>query len=131
MAALFSQGVCLFIAWNITVARNPLKYNFPAQFSRFNFSFVFSILLESILPRDLNTSYRHADFLVDSQSAIHFLCSIGNTDSRRIEKTKLKLNLLNCAGWKIVFQWIPSHCDISGNEKADSLAAIFHSLLLI
>ena len=38
----------------------------------------------------LDTSYRHAVFLVDSQSAIHSLCFLGNNDSRRAEKTKLK-----------------------------------------
>ncbi|GBO32781.1 hypothetical protein AVEN_41369-1 [Araneus ventricosus] len=30
-----------------------------------------------------------------------------------------KIYQLNCSGWMVLFQWIPSHCDIPGNERAD------------
>ena len=48
-----------------------------------------------------------------------YFCSIY---SNRVEQAKLKANLLNKSGWTIAFQWIPSHCDVPGNEKADYLA---------
>ena len=31
-------------------------------------------------------------------------------------------------GWTIVLQWIPSHCGLPGNERADSLANQTHEL---
>ena len=36
---------------------------------------------------------------------------------QQLEKALLHLNTL-----RTVIQWIPSHCDVEGNEKADSLA---------
>ncbi|GFT58442.1 uncharacterized protein TNCV_2119361 [Trichonephila clavipes] len=33
-----------------------------------------------------------------------------------------KIHELNDADWSVIFQWIPSHCGIPGNKKANSLA---------
>ena len=35
---------------------------------------------------------------------------------------------LYALGWRILFQYIPSHCGIQGNHQADSLASLAHNL---
>ena len=32
------------------------------------------------------------------------------------------------SGWKIIFQWCPAHCGVSGNHQADSLANLAHNI---
>ena len=42
--------------------------------------------------------------------------------------TSIHENIINLRqiGWDISFQWIPSHCDIQGNEIADQTATLAH-----
>ncbi|GIY56491.1 hypothetical protein CEXT_682041 [Caerostris extrusa] len=41
---------------------------------------------------------------------------------QQVEETKHGISELNSTVWTIIFQWILSHCDTPGNEKADLLA---------
>ena len=56
-------------------------------------------------------------FLVDSMAAIQALQS--ETEESRTTKGQLEQLATEA---KVAIQWIPSHCDIPGNEKADALA---------
>ena len=61
-------------------------------------------------------------FFVDSQTAIQNLSRNSEMDCRRTLNCRQLLSDLAIKGWQLKFQWIPSHVDISGNEKADKLA---------
>ena len=54
-------------------------------------------------------------FLTDSKSVLDALACHGEHELR------VKLSKL-IEGRRVVLQWIPAHCGISGNEKADELA---------
>jgi ribonuclease HI len=65
----------------------------------------------------------HIFLCIDNSSAIEVLSN--NPD--RIEgafKTTEVAKLLSNQGWKINTVWVPSHCDIEGNESADKLAKL-------
>ncbi|GFW42905.1 RNase H domain-containing protein [Trichonephila clavipes] len=55
-------------------------------------------------------------------SEILNLYSLHNSDSMEVEEVRKKVHELNDADWTIIFQWIPSHFGIPGNEKVDYLA---------
>jgi ribonuclease HI len=62
----------------------------------------------------------HILLCINNSSAIEVLSN--NPD--RIEgafKTTEVAKLLTNHGWKIYTVWVPSHCDIEGNESADKL----------
>lgn len=60
--------------------------------------------------------------LSDCTSAIQAITKYGIPESRAIESCRHSLSLLRARGVETVLQWIPSHCGIYGNEKADELA---------
>ena len=53
-------------------------------------------------------------FLTDSMSALEAL------ENNKLPKLQEALDRITCS--RIVLQWIPAHCGISGNERADILA---------
>ena len=67
--------------------------------------------------------------LTDSQVSLHLL-KHRKPRSYAYSVSKIHKNILDIRnrGWDIDFQWIPSHCGIAGNERADALAADAHSL---
>ncbi|KAJ4443755.1 hypothetical protein ANN_05533 [Periplaneta americana] len=64
---------------------------------------------------------RNAVILSDSKAAILSIVSKHTLSSQTEEITKMLSQLLSL-NKRIVFQWIPSHCGILGNENADALA---------
>lgn len=65
------------------------------------------------------SSFEQAVILSDSTSALQALSSNQESKSPRIGQCK---SLLSSFQKKVHFQWVPSHCGIEGNEKADFLA---------
>ena len=59
-------------------------------------------------------------FLMDSEAAIQAISS--NSQPTKINNIKQKLNHLQALQKTIVFQWVPSHVELQGNELADILA---------
>ncbi|XP_064486029.1 uncharacterized protein LOC135398570 [Ornithodoros turicata] len=66
-------------------------------------------------------------FLTDSRTAINRIHFPGRTDIL-VWHIRKKLDFLTEQSCIVHLQWIPSHVGISGNEKADQLAAEAHSL---
>ncbi|KAJ4447107.1 hypothetical protein ANN_09107 [Periplaneta americana] len=65
--------------------------------------------------------FKNAVILSDSKAAILSIVSRHTPSSQTAEITKM-LSQLITLNKRIVFQWIPSHCGILGNENADALA---------
>lgn len=63
-------------------------------------------------------SFERAVILSDSKSALQALLNKQNNSQRILECKSLLKVLVH----RISFQWIPAHCGILGNEKADALA---------
>lgn len=58
----------------------------------------------------------------DSRSAIQSVTSTGQKTSHYILRTHNLLRQLKESGATVTLVWIPSHCGIAGNERADKLA---------
>ncbi|KAG0714224.1 Mitochondrial-processing peptidase subunit alpha [Chionoecetes opilio] len=58
----------------------------------------------------------------DSLSSLHLLLSCHPRSSTSLIHTIQRALHLTNEGWEIVFQWVPSHAGIPGNEVADSAA---------
>ncbi|KAJ4429612.1 hypothetical protein ANN_21798 [Periplaneta americana] len=65
--------------------------------------------------------FRNAVILSDSKAAILSIVSKHTPSSQTAEITKMLSQLISL-NKRIVFQWIPSHCGILGNENVDALA---------
>ncbi|KAJ4434291.1 hypothetical protein ANN_22843 [Periplaneta americana] len=65
--------------------------------------------------------FKNAVILSDSKAAILSIVSKHTPSSQTAEITKMLSQLISL-NKIIVFQWIPSHCGILGNENADALA---------
>ncbi|GFY16356.1 uncharacterized protein LOC103524116 [Trichonephila clavipes] len=59
------------------------------------------------------------DFAQDSTSALQALSNYNENNCLRVQNCR---ELLGKIKGKIVFQWVPSHCGLWGNERADFLA---------
>ena len=68
-----------------------------------------------------NIPSRKYTIFSDSQSALQALAPKMH-NSPLVQKIKQKLSLANSKNIEICFCWVPAHCDIPGNEKADKLA---------
>lgn len=58
----------------------------------------------------------------NSQAAILATAYPSTNNSMEVKKTRNTMAALITPGWDIVLHWILSHCGISNNEKADTLA---------
>ncbi|KAM7312818.1 uncharacterized protein ISCGN_009722 [Ixodes scapularis] len=68
-----------------------------------------------------------AALLTDSRAALQILTNL--EDAPPIARIiAFKVESLEKKGWTIAFQWLPSHCGIDGNERADRIAAEAHEL---
>ncbi|KAJ4434360.1 hypothetical protein ANN_22919 [Periplaneta americana] len=67
------------------------------------------------------SKFKNAVILSDSKAAILSIVSKHTLSSQTAEITKMLSQLISL-NKRIVFQWIPSHCGILGNENADALA---------
>ncbi|KAG0414422.1 hypothetical protein HPB47_008366 [Ixodes persulcatus] len=78
--------------------------------------------LESIKNITLPTK---AVILTDSKGALQ---QLQRTDKRTplLARVALEAQTVEDLGWTLAMQWIPSHVGISGNERADTLAARAH-----
>ncbi|KAJ4427692.1 hypothetical protein ANN_25341 [Periplaneta americana] len=65
--------------------------------------------------------FKNAVILSDSKVAILSIVSEHTPSSQTAEITKMLSQLISL-NKRIVFQWLPSHCGILGNENADALA---------
>ncbi|XP_055598551.1 uncharacterized protein K02A2.6-like [Uranotaenia lowii] len=66
----------------------------------------------------------HYFIVTDSLSSVEAIRSIkpGKHSPYFLEKIRITLSALSRRCFSITFVWVPSHCSIVGNEKADSLA---------
>ena len=58
-------------------------------------------------------------FLSDAKSVLQ---ALQNPKNRQHNQLKSSLQQLGQSAKQIILQWLPSHCNLSGNEKADHLA---------
>ncbi|KAG0724838.1 hypothetical protein GWK47_039781 [Chionoecetes opilio] len=75
----------------------------------------------------LNTTYTctRAVIYTDSLSSLHLLFSRRPASSTVLAHTLQRLLLyLTSVGWEIALQWVPSHCNIRGNEVAEAAAKV-------
>ncbi|XP_029845979.3 uncharacterized protein LOC115328738 [Ixodes scapularis] len=63
--------------------------------------------------------------LADSRAALGLLRS-PDRSPQLAREVVARVGELQVKGWTIAFQWLPSHCGTSGNERADQLAAWAH-----
>jgi len=68
------------------------------------------------------TAFKKAVLLLDSKSAIQTTASNKQATTQIVQETRRTIKLLNKQDKTIVFQCIPSHLGIHGNETADLLA---------
>ena len=68
------------------------------------------------------TAFKKAFLLVDSEAAIQAVASNKQATSQIVNEARKTIKLLNREGKTVVFQWVPSHVGIHGNETADFLA---------
>ncbi|XP_055596823.1 uncharacterized protein LOC129746912 isoform X2 [Uranotaenia lowii] len=68
----------------------------------------------------------HYYIVTDSLSSVEAIHSIkpGKHSPYFLEKIRNNLSALSKRRFTITFVWVPSHCSIVGNEKADSLAKV-------
>ncbi|XP_055597110.1 uncharacterized protein LOC129747107 [Uranotaenia lowii] len=78
--------------------------------------------LDSIASRPIGHYY----IVTDSLSSVDAIRSIrpGKHSPFFLEKIRDILSALTRRRFSITFVWVPSHCSIVGNEKADSLAKV-------
>ncbi|XP_055592582.1 uncharacterized protein LOC129744196 isoform X2 [Uranotaenia lowii] len=78
--------------------------------------------LDSIASRPVGHYY----IVTDSLSSVDAIRSIrpGKHSPFFLEKIRDTLSALTRRRFPITFVWVPSHCSIVGNEKADSLAKV-------
>ncbi|KAG0421363.1 hypothetical protein HPB47_002728 [Ixodes persulcatus] len=75
---------------------------------------------------DLQNPERAA-LLTDSRAALQILSNL--EDAPPIARIiAFKVESLEEKGWTIAFQWLPSHCGIDGNERADRITVQAHEL---
>jgi ribonuclease HI len=66
---------------------------------------------------------KHIYLYIDNTSAIEVLLNNPDRIEGAFETTEV-VKLLTNHGWKINTVWVPSHCNIEGNESADKLAKL-------
>ncbi|GFV44564.1 uncharacterized protein LOC103524116 [Trichonephila clavipes] len=65
---------------------------------------------------------------IDSQAANKTVSGYNLFPSKLEFECKKLINSFLCSGREVVLQWIPSYCDVHGNEQADKLAKEASSL---
>uniref|UniRef100_A0A8D8WXT1 RNase H type-1 domain-containing protein n=1 Tax=Cacopsylla melanoneura TaxID=428564 RepID=A0A8D8WXT1_9HEMI len=60
--------------------------------------------------------------LSDSKAAIQAIVNLNDSPSIQIREIRTTIKQLGKLNKLIALQWIPSHCGLHGNEKADYLA---------
>ena len=64
-------------------------------------------------------------FLTDAKSVLQKLLNAKNKDQSKLKKN---LHQLTTTAKRVCLQWVPGHCNLFGNEKADHLAKIGSTL---
>jgi len=67
-------------------------------------------------------AFKKAVLLVDSKAVIQAIASNKQATSQILNEARKTIKLLNRQGKGVVYQWVPSHVGIHGNETADLLA---------
>jgi ribonuclease HI len=67
-------------------------------------------------------SYEKAVIFSDSSAAIQLIAKLDALPSKRVTEIHSFIKFLQGLQKDIKFQWIPSHCGVTGNEMADYLA---------
>jgi ribonuclease HI len=65
----------------------------------------------------------HIFLCIDNSPAIEVLSNYPDRIKGAFKTTEVA-KLLTNHGWEINTVWVPSHCDIEGNERADKLAKL-------
>ena len=81
------------------------------------------IAIKQALRNSLDNEQGSITIHTDSRSAMQALSQAKHKENKELlTSIKLLLHLLKEEGRTVTFNWIPSHIDIPGNEKADELA---------
>ena len=83
---------------------------------------MFAILMALSYCRDSLAASRDIVILTDSRSSLQALDSKSKNRREMSLDIEILIHELNNNGCSVSFQWIPSHCDITGNDIADKAA---------
>lgn len=78
-------------------------------------------ILKAVTLANQSTKNRKTIICTDSLTAINTICSIYPTNPLTVQTQDL-ISTISKAGKSVTFLWVPSHCGILGNEKADKCA---------
>jgi ribonuclease HI len=76
--------------------------------------------------KDINKRHlarKNVVLLIDSVAAIQAVANEEYKD-KKIVLARYEIKSLQTKGVKVILQWVPSHCGLLGNEKADFLAKL-------
>ena len=66
--------------------------------------------------------FQKAVIFCDSRAAIEAIAKLHDPKTNRVKNVQDEINSLQQNNKSITIQWIPSHCGLNGNERADLLA---------
>jgi ribonuclease HI len=77
--------------------------------------------------KELNKQHlarKNVVLLIDSVAAIQAVDNNEESQDKKIILARYKIKSLQTKGVKVMLQWVPSHCGLLGNKKADYLAKL-------
>ena len=99
---------------------NEERISLPAGAFATQFKAEVTAIQEATLIMQEKYTDQHIVILTDALSVLQALKTNKNKELNEFKSNIVKLSETN----KLILQWIPSHCDLYGNEEADNLAKL-------